>query len=232
MGSAGSERRNKQRTKLVWLDLADRYVDPQECLAAFLAFETAEVLDGVKPSTLINFADRSRRCGRNFYRLWKIHGEDLIRDSGLQVKVMADRPGSLLVLMYDSAALARLLGMRGAQVLLTKAGYHNELTVDGVLAELSRRFTRGRVPHEIGIVLGYPFKDVAGFMGVSNLRFTCQGPWRIYGDPRRSLQLAESHRQCRSRMAGRLLSGCQPRTCLDASFRGAGDYQGLVVASC
>ena len=51
---------------------------------------------------------------------------------------------------------------------------------------------------------GYPLKDVAAFMGWVSLPFSCQRLWRIYGDPRRSLQLAQRFTHCRNRMARRL----------------------------
>lgn len=38
----------------------------------------------------------------------------------------------------------------------------------------------------------------------------CQGPWKIYGDPCKSLELAEAHRKCRCRMSIQLASGVDP----------------------
>lgn len=200
--------------KPVWMDIADQYPEDRDCLAGFIAFEAAEVLDGIKPSSLINLTDRPRRCGRNLYAIWKEHGEDILRDSPLAVRVMAERPGSLLVLFYDRAALERLLANKGVAAILAKAGYRDACNVDGLLSAFASRFGSGGVPHEIGLILGYPLKDVAGFMGLGRLRFSCQGPWRIYGNPRESLVLAESHLQCRCRMAGRLMAGCAPYECL------------------
>jgi hypothetical protein len=66
-------------------------------------------------------------------------------------------------------------------------------------------------PHEVGVFLGYPLKDVAGFMGWVDLPVTCQGPWKIYGNPDRSLALADGFRACRLRMDQRL------RCCANAS---------------
>lgn len=206
--------KNTGYRKPVWMEIAGRYPDDRDCLAAFIAFEAAEVLDGIKPSSLINLTDRPRRCGRNLYAIWKEHGEDILRESPLDVRVMAERPGSLLVLFYDRAALERLLVNKGVVAILGRAGYREACDVDGLLSAFASRFGSGGVPHEIGLILGYPIKDVAGFVGLGRLRFSCQGPWRIYGNPRESLMLAESHLQCRCRMAGRLMAGCVPYECL------------------
>ena len=209
----------KRRQRPVWIDIADRFPDDRDCLAAFVAFEAAEVLAGVKPSTLINLPDRQRSCGKNLFSIWKEYGQDLINESSLEGTVLVERPGSLLLFLYDREALKRLLSEKKVKAMLRKADYADELDLDYLLSELSSRFCSGVVPHEIGIVLGYPLKDVAGFMGISRRQFSCQGPWKIYGNPKESLLLAETHRQYRSRMAGWLLSGWGPYQCLDASCR-------------
>jgi len=211
--------------KPVWMDIAGRFPDDRDCLAAFIAFEAAEVLSGVKPSALINLPDRQRSCGKNFFSIWKEHGQDLIRESSLEGTILVERRGSLLLFLYDRGALCRLLAEKKVVAMLRRAGYTGELELDSLLSELGARFVSGVVPHEIGIILGYPLKDVAGFMGISRRQFSCQGPWKIYGNPKESLRLAETHRQCRSRMAGRLLSGWEPYQCLGFSQRSVGTMQ-------
>jgi len=42
------------------------------------------------------------------------------------------------------------------------------------------------IPHEIGIFLGYPLKDVIGFMGHPSLKLTKINGWNVYGDSRLS----------------------------------------------
>jgi hypothetical protein len=203
--------------KPVWPDIAHRFPDDRDCLAAFIAFASAEVLGGIKPSSLVNLLDRPRRCGKNHHAIWKAHGEEIIRKSPLEAKVMVERSDSLLLLLFDRDMVSGLLESRGIRALLRRSGYPLENGVDGLLSELASRFASGGVPHEIGIVLGYPLKDVAGFMGVRRLPFACQGPWRIYGNPRQSLLLAEAYRQCRCRMADRLMAGAGPFECLEIS---------------
>jgi hypothetical protein len=52
--------------KPVWTELAAGFPEDRDCLAAFIALEAAEVLDGVKPSNLINvpvkLAEAYRQC--------------------------------------------------------------------------------------------------------------------------------------------------------------------------
>ena len=129
-------------------------------------------------------------------------------------RVLADRGDSLLVLLYQPAALAGLLAEKKVQAVLLRAGYATPDNTSEALTELERRVGGGGFPHEIGVFLGYPLKDVVGFLGWARLPFACQGPWKIYGDPRESLRLAEEHHQCRCRMARRLAEVADPFICL------------------
>lgn len=198
------QHRDDRERRPLWHDLAERFADERDCLAAFLALETAEVLDGEKPANLINLPNRRRPCGRNFYQLWQRHGAALMGQSTLGVSELVDRGDSLLLLFYQPQTLAALLAKTNVAGFLRQAGYSRPLTVEAALEELQTRFTATGFPHEVGVFLGYPLKDVAGFLGWVDLPVTSQGPWKIYGNPGKSLALADCFRACRRRMAHRL----------------------------
>ena len=214
--------RSLDRPRPVWQEISRYFPDERDCLAAFLALESAEVLERAKPANLVNVVNRRRPCGRNLYLLWKKHGTGLIREGGLAVKELVDRGDSLLLFLYRPADLAALLARKSVSVILKKAGYPDPANLENSLAELRSRLTGGGFPHEIGVFLGYPLKDVLGFMGWARLPFTCQGPWKIYGEPRESIRLAETHWRSRCRMA-RLLGACaDPLDCLRIGQRADG----------
>lgn len=76
----------------------------------------------------------------------------------------------------------------GIRTLLYKAGYEANSSIEAQLGELSRRIeNNGSFPHEIGLFIGYPAKDVAAFMGLIKLPFACQCLWKNYGKPAQSL---------------------------------------------
>lgn len=198
----------------VWHRVSARFSDPRECLAAFLALEAAEVLYGAKPANLIGVANRLRPCGTNPYELWKRWGGAVLDGSGLAALELADRRDSVLLLLYSPSAMGRLLQRPNVTAVLRRAGYVDVEDKESVLDQLAARMGDVGFPHEIGVFLGYPIKDVAAFMGWVRLPFTCQGPWKIYGDPRESLRLAETFRCCRKKMAERLTSCASPFECL------------------
>ena len=180
--------------------------DEHDCLAAFIALETAEVLSGVKPSTLISIQDRPRACGRNLHSLWLKYGDTVMSGTTMTARQIGSGSGFIQLLFYLPETFAKHLERRDVSALLTKAGYQAPFTVDHTLRQLEAHLKTGSFPHEIGFILGYPVKDVAAFMGWSKLPFACQGPWKMFGNPRDSLRLAETFRSCRDTMARRLAS--------------------------
>lgn len=189
--------------------ILERFDNPLDCLTAHLMLECSEVLAGVKPANLISLVNRTRSCGRNLYQLWRRHHEGLTdRFPDLTIRVLQSRQRAVLLLCYNRCHLERHLSHAGIRSLLQRAGYAAEGSGNSLLEELCRRIgEKGSFPHEIGLFIGYPAKDVAAFMGLVNLPFACQGPWKIYGNPERSLGLAEQHRCCRQRMGEILASG-------------------------
>lgn len=216
--------RSDSERRPLWHELAGRFADEKECLAAYLALASAEVLDGEKPANLINIANRRRPCGRNFYRIWQRHGANLFQQSGLAVRELADRGHSVLLLIYRPQTLSALLARPNVAGFLRKAGYARPEDLQTALLELQLRVSAAGFPHEIGVFLGYPLKDVAGFMGWAPLPFTCQGPWKIYGDPAGSLDLAEAFLQSRCRMARRLRCCSTPVDCLQMTGTSAANF--------
>lgn len=189
--------------------LSSRFTDVLDCLAAHLMLESSEVLGGVKPANLISLVNRTRPCGRNLYQLWQSHHDELSTLlANVSFKVLQTKERALLLFCYNPDLLEAHLNHPGIRVLLKKAGYDTTLSSESLLRELCHRFEKtGVFPHEIGLFIGYPAKDVAAFMGLVKLPFACQGPWKIYGNPAQSLNLADQHRCCRQKMAAILASG-------------------------
>ncbi|MBK5276611.1 MAG: DUF3793 family protein [Desulfuromonadales bacterium] len=221
--------KSKPSARPFQLQILERFSNPLDCLTAHLMLECSEVLAGVKPANLISLVNRTRSCGRNLYQLWQSHHDELSTSlTGISFKVLQTRERALLLFCYNPDHLETHLAHAGIRVMLKKAGYDSTLSSEALLTELCRRIGNSDTfPHEIGLFIGYPAKDVAAFMGIVNLPFACQGPWKIYGNPGESLRLAERFRHCRNLMAEHLslcASAVQYLDCL------AGDTNGLFVS--
>lgn len=66
-GNSGHEKTTRgsiAQPRPMWQELSRRFPHDRDCLASYLALETAEVLEGVKPANLVNVVNKRRSCGR------------------------------------------------------------------------------------------------------------------------------------------------------------------------
>ncbi len=174
-----------------WHDISSSYPEPRECLAAFLALSSAEVLAGVKPANLVRLSRRTRHCGRSLYQLWQKHSAELMHNCRMAICVLREDASGILLLMYDQKLLQQRLNGRCSSTFLRSLGYETPDDLAYCLHLLQQRFSAESMPHEIGVFLGYPLKDVAAFIGRNSLVVSVQRLWKIYGHRRRSEQLAD-----------------------------------------
>ena len=192
--------------------IASRFDDPRDCLTAHLMLECAETLAGIKPANLVSLVNRVRPCGKNLYNIWHNHHQSLSSSMNiLRFRVLQTSKRALLLFCYHPGQLDKHLAHAGIRVLLGKSGYDISLSSEELLTLLAEKIGgSANFPHEIGLFIGYPAKDVAAFMGLVDLPFTCQGPWKIYGKPDKSICLANSFRNSRQVMVSHLKSCKSP----------------------
>lgn len=201
----------RRSAKTSWLDLAWKFPDERDCLASFLALEASEVLAGVKPANLVKLRNRRQPCGRNLHQLWRLHSQTLLAESPLKAISLRQKETGDLMLFYTTEILQSHLQQPETAEFLRQLGYLTPGNLPKTLKELQKRFeTEVDMPHEIGLFLGYPLKDVAGFMGCSDKPCTGCRQWRIYGDPAPSLALSDRYAACRRGMANQLSDAGNP----------------------
>lgn len=217
--SAATYHFNRQDRRQDYQQITSRFGDPCDCLTAHMMLECSETLAGVKPANLVSLVNRVRPCGRNLYHIWQQHHHTLAGSlSMLRFKVLQTTERAMLLFCYNPELLEAHLAHPGIRTLLAKAGYDTAQSAGHLLDQLGGRLQGSdSFPHEIGLFIGYPAKDVAAFMGLVKLPFTCQGPWKIYGNPDKSLCLADTFRHSRHTMVTYLTGCSSPADCLKQS---------------
>lgn len=86
------------------------------------------------------------------------------------------------VLFINEKQLAKVLSNKKCINFLKFMGYPSEYELNNYIDELISRLESEEFPHEIGIFLGYPLKDVLGFMGYGRKELVGTCNWKIYGD--------------------------------------------------
>ncbi len=192
--------------RTAWHEVAGQYPEPRQCVAAFLTLGTAEVIAGVKPANLLRISNRAYSCGRNMYQLWQRYGDELLENSSMVATALLCDTNGVLLLIYSPTLLQRRLNSRSSRAFLASLHYRNPQHIAKTLADLTSHFIDGEFPHEIGLFLGYPLKDIRAFMGRSQLKVTAQRLWKIYGHTRRSHALADLYQHQHQRIASLLHS--------------------------
>lgn len=202
---------------VTWVDVAGLFPAPRDCLAAFLVSSAAEVLAGVKPANFVRVFRRKLPCGRSIYRLWQDYSEELLADSHLRALILREDSDAMSLLLYRPDLLERRLLGRTMQTFLQQRGYPQPLTLNTALEHLQNCFSVHDSPDEVGMFLGYPYKDVHGFITQRSKPWPGRCLWRIYGPPHRSLGLYRRYSEKRNNMNDKLVSGVPPTDLLMAA---------------
>lgn len=181
--------------------------DHRKNLLRFLLLKTAAVRRGVKPGELL----RVRRCFTEKTPSGEpvcLHRHDILRILELDyIELLAERDSSL-VLFFHTESMENALRDPANREILARCGYPVSAHMSELMKELQRRFRLGEdMPHEVGVFLGYPAKDVAGFM--ANLPRTPveHGRWAVYGDAAESIARMTLYRRTEA-AAERVLNVC------------------------
>ena len=86
---------------------------------------------------------------------------------------------------------------KDVRVFLRQCGYDLSGGMESVICQLARRLClRADFPHEIGIFLGYPLRDVVGFICNKGQNYSCCGHWKSYGDAEQAQQTFDAYKKC------------------------------------
>lgn len=177
--------------------------DTGEKAEDFTAFALANycipTLLKVKPSSLMNINKSNIPKGINF--LEKMENEMMQFDSCYSV--LYEDTARYLVLVYSKELLSHVLHYEENRMFLESLGYqfaaNYEQTSIHLLAQNYMEYIRSRkgFPHEIGVFLGYPLKDVKDFIKNSGRNYIICGCWKVYHDAEQAVKVFELFRQLR-----------------------------------
>lgn len=164
---------------------------------ATLVRQCAPTLAGLKPGSLFCFQASDLALCRRKAAQW----DERLSPLGLAVRVLLERTdqGAAIVYVYRRSQLEQALSAPRCRAFLAGMGYGRGGTEE-LLGQLSDRLrTEPEFPHEIGVFLGYPLRDVVGFIENRGRNFTCCGLWKSYSDPAEIQKCFDCYRRCVAR---------------------------------
>lgn len=157
-------------------------------------------LEGVKPSELVKIDETEYK---SIYPKYFADNEKVkivtVRNNGVKRQVF----------VYHVECLQKVLEKKEVSDFLFKFGYPRNADSERLISHLIKRLRSFLFPHEIGVFLGYPLKDVLGYMGLNSLSHTKTMGWRMYGNTSGSEKLrllyCDARERAAKKFAGELL---------------------------
>lgn len=112
--------------------------------------------------------------------------------SRITYRIITTHDGGKRVLFINEKSMEKVLSNKRCVNFLKFMGYSSEYKINDYMNELVFRLQSEEFPHEIGVFLGYPLKDVLGFMGYGKNELVEIRNWRIYGDKEVSYEVYNS----------------------------------------
>ena len=137
------------------------------------------VLMGSKPAELLSFPKHEKQLLKKIKDIEKHIGEC----KRITYRMFINKNDSIKILFYNPKTLDESLRNFSNMKFLQTLGYPKQYDLDVYLNMIVDKMSEGSIPHEIGVFLGYPLKDIIGFIGHPALKLTKINGWRVYGDP-------------------------------------------------
>lgn len=169
-----------------------------------LAQHCAPTLTGLKAASMVALPGQSLEELGDFFQSYA----RCFACKGLKIMELRQQRHHVLLLVYRPSVLKRLLRRPLAGEILQKCGYPETSSLEELLAFLCRRIHEGEeFPHEIGLFLGYPPGDVAGFIRHRGQKFCYCGFWKVYGNEKAVRRLFQCYNGCIKRVCDGLAAG-------------------------
>lgn len=153
--------------------------DPCKYIETLILYHGAPTIQGVKPANLLNIRSEGVGC----FSCWSECKERLSQKLGIQFREMKVTEKGKLLFLYRPELLAPRFWCKSTQNFLEGYGYPvGSLSLEAWLDHLQERFQQEACPHEIGLFLGYPPRDVCEFIRCNGACQKGSGLWKIYGN--------------------------------------------------
>ena len=127
---------------------------------------------------------------------------------GLRLIPIVTSKQCVLIYLYRVNSLARDIRGEETKEILKGCGYTGSSPELCVKQLIDRIRKNDEFPHEIGLFLGYPPKDVKGFMDHRAQDCILCGKWKVYHDPESAVKTFRAYRTCEKKYIDSYRNGC------------------------
>lgn len=161
----------------------------------FLVEQCAPVLAGIKPGSMFPYTPDAWESLPELLRRWN----GVLAPKGVTVTSVkrCRRIGGYLIYVYRPRQIEAILAEPAVGAFLETCGYMPGMPLGQALRLLTRRLCQSPdFPHEVGVFLGYPLRDVLGFIEHKGANSLCTGCWKVYHEPQQARQTFCRYEAC------------------------------------
>lgn len=185
--------------------------DDESYTKRLLAEQCMPVLLQIKPANSITVYKRKLKNQSEFLE----YLNRIITFFNCKLMILYENETMLFLILYQPNRLNDFLSKYQNWLFLSAYGYclEEDNLVSNTLRCLEQRYLKYReqgseFPHEMGIILGYPTEDVAGFIINKGKNHLYQGYWKVYGDVEKAKKMFQQIHQARE--IGEIFFGSAP----------------------
>lgn len=144
----------------------------------------------------------------------KVQMDSLLKETDITWKELEEETEKSVCILYRESDLKELLGRPENRHILCRNGYPEQgaanfigIQVDELKKRMNLFAEKGKFPHEIGVFLGYPAKDVEQFIEQKGQNYKMNGYWKVYDDVVGACRIFSSYEHARLCAVNELLLG-------------------------
>ena len=161
-------------------------------LEKYLIRHCSPTLASIKTANLFSACFESKRQMKEQINSWNMR----LRDKGISLTILRQREKRVLVYVYRRSKLRKELKQPAVAEFLKEYGYAGMSMEKAVQRLRERLYECDSFPHEIGVFLGYPLRDVIGFIENGGDNCKCANCWKVYSDENEAKKTFAKYKKC------------------------------------
>ncbi|MPM95853.1 hypothetical protein SDC9_143008 [bioreactor metagenome] len=163
-------------------------LNEKEYMKSVIAYNCAPTLKGLKAASTVTLCNYDRNMKNN----WSLYKDEILKELGIKSFELRETKDYIAILLYDENLLYNKLKKEEISYFLSDYGYKPGSSLDQYLCTLKRRYEAMNCPHELGVFLDFPLKDVKTFIDNPNEPYLLCGYWKVYHNKTSALEIFKS----------------------------------------
>lgn len=172
-------------------------------LEELLAKYCVPALAGIKPANIVT----CRKENAQFVYKEATALNKQLNPNDIYIEILRESVKHVLIIVYRKNVLERHINDCVNKAFLSIHGYGDAETLEEYLSILKARLAYTDFPHEIGVFLGYPLRDIYSFINHRDEGCLFTGEWKVYHDPEAAKKLFLRFNACKKAVMKKVADG-------------------------